>query len=91
MIHLKIFETFNEKEPEIGQFILARDDIEQGYYDIAQIVGIQENSINYDHVRYTIKYDTPPNINFSCRLTDIMFFGTKEEMETIVAAKKYNL
>ena len=64
MIHLKIFETFNEKEPEIGQFILARDDIEQGYYDIAQIVGIQENS---------------------------MFFGTKEEMETIVAAKKYNL
>jgi hypothetical protein len=100
MKYIKTFESKN-KTPEVGDYVICEDDF--GNEIITNFISSTAGKIkkklkgNLDSHTYLVYYENAPNIGFrnSCRemtLKDIIHFSkNKEDLEAILAAKKYNM
>ncbi len=71
IIQFKIYE--NTSLPEVGDFVLLYNEITREDSEIAEIVGFDSYKS-----KYLILFPSPPLIEFSCDLSNIKHFGTKE-------------
>ena len=79
MKHLKLFE--DKREPQVGDYIITI------YNNIqCEIIGFQVG-VAYPYV--CIYLDGGEQISY--RLTEIEFFGTKEDCDIYLQSRKYNL
>lgn len=86
----KLFENINEGEVQVGDYILHKSRRDEGLYDILTTTIGQVLSINgYREAR--VRFDSPINIMF-IDLDRIEYWSkNREDLEAILAAKKYNL
>ena len=83
--NFKIYENVDYSKIKIGDWIIDTDD------DIGEIIQITELGTGLKKMRFIAWYETLKK-RYDLRPTMILHFGsTKEEMETILAANKYNI
>ena len=79
---IKNFDKFKNK-PSVGDWIINIAN------NIGVILSIEPNEYNSNAEIYMVKYDN--NNVLVTPETFIRYFGTKEEIETFLLTKKYNL
>ena len=105
MKHVKTFETYNINNIEIGNYVIMKSKLGWDEYDtfIDNNIGIVYNISNLINYEVGVRYANVPNKSdikeyfseYGYRLfqtSQIEYMSNnKEELETILQAKKYNL
>jgi hypothetical protein len=87
MKFLKTFETLNESEPKIGSFVIAKP--HRGRPGVENEIGVITHITG--NIYYRIKYYSTGWDYFNM-IRDIEYWSDdRNELKTILTAKKYNL
>ena len=105
MKHIKLFENFSKelteilRNPEIGQYVILQNNPvllinNNNIHIMENNVGLIENIIHGAYISYEVifkKEKIGDNLRVFAFKNNIVAFGTKEEMEIKLQAKKYNI
>jgi hypothetical protein len=101
MKHLKYFESVNDGEPKVGDYVIVDRKTELDVYDFtSNNIGYYEQSVNSNRMTYHIRFNNVPEelekkFTYNCRnysREDIKYWSkNKKELEIILSTIKYNI
>jgi hypothetical protein len=101
MKYIKNFESVNDGEPKVGDYVIVDRKTELDvYYFTSNTIGYYEQIIYSNKMTYHIRFDNVPEeienkFTYDCRnysREDIKYWSrNKEEIEIILSTIKYNI